>query len=303
MLPRLSRSILRRPPGGQSCTQYCEYETSTKAKNIPVIHELQSIIKWRRPQKLPFWDPQKSGDLKPLTPIDPNWLKLEYQPFKEMIETLPKEHQKLFTVDFAARKDGIRVIHEQTYKTVRRHKYDGLVEQSIEQKVAWFTVRIRDLREILNGPLIQRKNGIFKNEVKILVEKRKKWLNHLRHIDYKRFEWLIETLSILFKPNAKFEKIHRKESVTKLTDMLCEEIKSRKLGEYKLELDEQKIPFLEEKLTILKEIQADEESMKLTSSVKDEIIETEKRLEKLRKTFIEIQPLKETILESDVVFS
>jgi ribosomal protein S15P/S13E len=308
MLPRLSVSrILLQSVQAKSLKesprQFSQYEATTKAKSIPITHELHDIIKWRRPERLPFYDPHKSGDLKPLPPVDPKWLKLRFQPFQKLIQTLPEEHQKIFTVHFGPRKEGIRVIHDETYKSVRRHKYDGTVEQSIEHKVAWFTVRIRDLREILNSNEVRRNNGIFRKQAKELVEKRKKWLNHLRHVDYKRFEWLLETLGIMFRPNAQFEKIHRKESVTKLTDMLCEGIKARKMQAYKEELDKQKIPFLEEKLSILQEIRADEESMKLASSVTPEIEQTEKMLEQLRKTYLEIQPLKEEIVETDVVFS
>lgn len=35
--------------------------------------------------------------------------------------------------------------------------------------------------------------------VKELIDKRKKWLNQMRHSDYKRFEWVIEKMGVLFK--------------------------------------------------------------------------------------------------------
>ena len=49
---------------------------------------------------------------------------------------LPEEHQKLFTVEYAPRKEGIKVIMDQTFRRVRRHQFDGEpgVERSIEHK-------------------------------------------------------------------------------------------------------------------------------------------------------------------------
>ena len=70
--------------------------------------------------------------------------------------------------------------------------------------VAWATIKIRDLRLLLTGEdKKQTNNGLFKKSCKELVEKRKKYLNQMRHTDYKRFEWIIEVLGIMFKPNGK----------------------------------------------------------------------------------------------------
>lgn len=281
--------------------------TCTKHRDLPLVHELHNIIKWNEPEKIPFWDPRRSCDLKPLPKVDPNWLKWEYQPFEEMLNKLPEEQRKIFSVEFHPRRDGIKVIMEETLARVRRHKYDGVEgcgERSFEHKIAWATIRIRNLRVILTEIEIkpgQKKNGMFKNQCKELVEKRKKFLNRLRHKDYKRFEWIIEVLGVIFKPNAKFEKYHRKMAIDKLTDMLCEKIISDKMNAYKAELESQKIPFLEEKLAILQEIRGDEEAMNLTPSVTGDIQETINRIEKLKKTYLEIHPVDEEKLAEDAV--
>lgn len=39
-----------------------------------------------------------------------------------------------------------------------------------------------------------------KADVKEIIEFRKKRLKLLRTLDYRRFEWLLETLDLLFKP-------------------------------------------------------------------------------------------------------
>jgi len=86
--------------------------------------------------------------------------------------------------------------------------------------------------------------------------------------------------------------------------MLCEKIISEKMNAYKEELEGQKIPFLEEKLAILNEIQGDEEAMNLTSSVTEEIEKTIKRLEDLKRTHLVLHPVDEQkIIEEQVVLA
>lgn len=69
--------------------------------------------------------------------------------------------------------------------------------------VAWFTIKIRDIRDLVAQKETYANNGMYKKMAKEFVDKRKKYLNKLRHVDYKRFEWLIDVLGIMFKPNGK----------------------------------------------------------------------------------------------------
>jgi hypothetical protein len=106
----------------------------------------------------------------------------------------------------------------------------------------------------------------------------------MRLYDYKRFEWVIQVLGILYKQNPiSYPRIKRKECFTKLTDMYCEEIIQKKMEFYKAELEGQKVPFLQEKLETLNKIKEDEESMKIPCSVQEEIDITTRRLAELMK--------------------
>jgi hypothetical protein len=66
--------------------------------------------------------------------------------------------------------------------------------------VASLTVKIRNLQYILQNDEIIRRNGGFRKACKEMTDKRKQYLNRLRNLDYKKFEWLIYNLSILYKP-------------------------------------------------------------------------------------------------------
>jgi len=54
---------------------------------LPAInHEFHKVIQWNPPGFKKPWDPQRSCDLRPLAKINPNWLKVEYRPFAELID-------------------------------------------------------------------------------------------------------------------------------------------------------------------------------------------------------------------------
>lgn len=67
-------------------------------------------------------------------------------------------------------------------------------------------------------------------QLKELIDKRKKYLKNLRKTDYKKFEWVLEKLDIVYKPPpSEFRWVARKESLVKLTDKHCEKVKQDKL--------------------------------------------------------------------------
>jgi len=68
--------------------------------------------------------------------------------------------------------------------------------------VAWSTVKIRSFQDIIESFGAKKKPRLIRVGVKELIQKRKKWLGCLRREDYKRFEWIIEVLGILYKPFA-----------------------------------------------------------------------------------------------------
>ena len=67
--------------------------------------------------------------------------------------------------------------------------------------VAALTVKIRNLQDSVKGP--GRKNVIERCNLIELIARRKKYLKHIRRMDYKRFEWLLETLNLEYKPFPK----------------------------------------------------------------------------------------------------
>jgi small subunit ribosomal protein S15 len=129
------------------------------------------------------------------------------------------------------------------------------------------------------------RNIIEKVRLKEMIDKRKKFLRYLRKWDYKRFEWLIEKLNIIFKPYPeKFHWITRKESMRKLTDIHCDNLKQERLDAYKKELESQQLEFLADKIKNLEFIRSEQKECRVPITVaNEEIQKVKKEYELLKK--------------------
>ena len=71
------------------------------------------------------------------------------------------------------------------------------------------------------------------------ISSRRKNIGRLREQDYKKYEWLLEKLNLLYKPQPhdappgqlrERELVARKASIERLTDMWCEELRRHRWG-------------------------------------------------------------------------
>lgn len=144
------------------------------------------------------------------------------------------------------------------------------------------TATIRRFQEHMDSYPRDKK---IKVELKELIDKRKKFLKYLRRWDYKRFEWVLEKLNLSYKPPPpKYHWITRKESLVKLTDIHCEDIKTERLESYKNSLKNQQIEFLERKIKNLKLIRSEQMACNVPVTITEEDISKERaRIDILRK--------------------
>lgn len=136
------------------------------------------------------------------------------------------------------------------------------------------TAKIRHLQEYMEK---HPRNKKAKVHLKELIDKRKRFLRYLRAWDYKRFEWALEKLDLVYKPYpSKFHWITRKDSLRKLTDQHCEDIRQTRLNEYRKELEDQQISFLERKLKNLQLIRSEQQELQVPVTVSEEAIKLAK---------------------------
>ncbi|XP_037950597.1 28S ribosomal protein S15, mitochondrial-like [Teleopsis dalmanni] len=209
-------------------------------------------IKWVRPEKISCIKPEKSGDCTKLPPLNPQEYIPEFQNSKEL-ENADPIVQSIFQMGNCEHHYTSRHHRLTMIKEVQRHSLDY---GSMEAKLARMTGRIRSLQEYMEKfPRDKKKKVILKE----LIDKRKKFLKYLRRWDYARFEWILEKLDLVYKPPPEyFHWITRKESLQKLTNTYCENIKEARLEEYRKKLEDEQIPFLEEAIKQLSKARQDQ---------------------------------------------
>lgn len=245
--------------------------TSTFLQTRGIKHTVN--IKWVRPEYVPSYKPEKSGDLEGLPPI-PETALGKYYALSEEIKNAPESVKTIFSVGYLGKKEYHNLVKKELIERVKRHKYD---ESTTESKIAGLTGHIRYLQDVMEK---FPRNAKMKQVVQELIDKRKKWLKYLRQYDYKKFEWLLEKLNLEYKAHPEtYHKLSRKESLRKLTEMQCEEIRNKKLGDYRNLLESQQGPFLKKKLENLKLIRSEQIELQLPVTVTEQDIKTvEKQL-------------------------
>ncbi|XP_018320537.1 28S ribosomal protein S15, mitochondrial [Agrilus planipennis] len=235
-------------------------------------------IKWVRPEKIPCFKPEKSGDLDPMPEFDKSRYQLEYANCKELENADPLV-KRLFSLEFASRSKITQAYKKDLVDSVKNHTFD---ENSIEARIARWTGTIRALQEVMeNHP----RNRRLKVQLKEIIDKRKKYLKFLRTWDYKKFEWLIDNLNIIYKPPPpQFHWITRKDSLRKLTQKYCDDKVNEKLSAYRLQLEAEQPAFLEEKIRTLEFLRQEQKDCGVEITIKqEEIDEAKKSLDELRK--------------------
>lgn len=252
-------------------------------------------IKWTRPEKLKFYDPRVTGDLKPLPPLPLDKLPKAYEDLEEMKDAHPLV-KLVFSCGHQGRRVAAAEVKEEMLNSVKAHEFDTT---SMEAKIARLTFAIRNIQDHLykygNNPIV-RKVGNH------AINKRKEYLCKLREYDYKKFEWLLEKLDLEFKPHPLDElreggtgyiRIERKESIRKLTTLHCEDILKKKWLDYEEQLENEKRDFLKRKVDTLKWARQEQIDCKMEPTISEEDIKNaEIQLEEFLKEWYAKEALK-----------
>ncbi|XP_050094455.1 28S ribosomal protein S15, mitochondrial [Anopheles aquasalis] len=243
-------------------------------------------IKWVRPEKIPCYKPEKSGDLQAMPKLAGSELMKDFRESKEL-ETANEHVRNLFSIEHNRRREMVEIFKEDMVRRVYRHELDY---GSVEAKLGLMTARIRSLQEYMEQ---FPRQSVVKVQLKELIDKRKRFLRYLRRWDYRRFEYILEKLDLVYKPYpTKFHWITRKDSLRKLTDIHCEQIKQNRLEEYRQQLEAQQIDFLEKKLSNLELIRKEQIECQVPVTVEAEQIKA------VRKKYEELKRKREAIAES-----
>ncbi|XP_049547647.1 28S ribosomal protein S15, mitochondrial [Anopheles darlingi] len=243
-------------------------------------------IKWVRAEKIPCYKPEKSGDLQAMPKFAGTELMKDFRESKEL-ETANEHVRNLFSIEHNRRREMVEIFKEDMVRRVYRHELDY---GSMEAKLGLMTARIRSLQEYMEQ---FPRQSVVKVQLKELIDKRKRFLRYLRRWDYRRFEYILEKLDLVYKPYpTKFHWITRKDSLRKLTDTHCEQIKQSRLEEFRQQLEAQQLDFLEKKLNNLELIRKEQIECQVPVTVEADQIKA------VRKQFEELKRKREAIAES-----
>ncbi|XP_045137153.1 28S ribosomal protein S15, mitochondrial-like [Portunus trituberculatus] len=223
-------------------------------------------IMWRRPQRVDSWRPAKSGDLSACVDPQDSRVKAKLQVVKEALDGVDDITRQLLTLQFGTKAEKMKVSRYDSMRDIQRHQYDT---GSLEVTIAMLTVRIRkaqqELQDTKRGKRHTVRQRVALNE---RIARRKKLLKHLRRMDYKRFEWLIHKLDILYRPPPRYVRwVTRKISLRKLVHEHGRQVQVERLREYKEELEGQTAVFIKEKEQTLRWIANTEKELGLPVSV------------------------------------
>uniref|UniRef100_A0A182N9K7 Small ribosomal subunit protein uS15m n=1 Tax=Anopheles dirus TaxID=7168 RepID=A0A182N9K7_9DIPT len=243
-------------------------------------------IKWVRPEKIPCYKPEKSGDLQALPKIAGNELLKDYRESKEL-ETADENVRNLFTLQHNRRREMVENFKEDMVRRVYRHELDY---GSMEAKLGLMTARIRSLQEYMEK---FPRQSVVKVQLKELIDKRKRFLRYLRRWDYRRFEYILEKLDLVYKPYpTHFHWITRKDSLRKLTNIHCDQIKETRLEEYRKQLESQQLEFLEKKLKALEFVRQEQKECHVPVTV------TSEQIKAVRKQYEELKERRAAMADS-----
>ncbi|XP_013779014.1 28S ribosomal protein S15, mitochondrial-like [Limulus polyphemus] len=217
-------------------------------------------VSWTRPEKKPHIF--NSGDLEQnLGSVDYKQLRPGFE-ISEELKTASEDVRKLFTLEFAPKKEVTLFKKQEMIRRVQRHPFD---KSSPEVQIAEKTYKVRSLQEHVRA---NHKDKTAKVSLLHAVHRRNKMLKELRKMDYLRFSWLLHELQIVYKPsplNYVPPKVTRKGELRRLITEYCENMKQEKLKNYREELEKQQELFIKEKQEALSWFEKEKKACKLST--------------------------------------
>eukprot|EP00092_Neocalanus_flemingeri_P036103 GFUD01039307.1.p1 GENE.GFUD01039307.1~~GFUD01039307.1.p1 ORF type:complete len:336 (-),score=75.02 GFUD01039307.1:34-1041(-) len=237
-------------------------------------------VKWDRPVMVETVNPQVSGDIGGLEhfgQVDLSQPPVQLENSKAL-ETATEDVKRVLSLDFARRRDVMEKLSQEVLKSVQMHPRDF---DSLEVRITIATIKIRNIQHEL-VQLYPYKNQPVKHVLTHKISHRRKMLSKLREKDYKKYEWLLEKLNLLYKPMphdapdgvlVPKENVERKASIERLTSLWCDELRRHRLRAYQRHLVAGQPDFLLKKAEKLRHILKEEQELGLDQTVTEEEIE------------------------------
>lgn len=256
----------------ESCGQRIKVTSGFHTSVVCPAFKSDLTIKWIRPEPIPAHDLRKSGDLEKMPKLDMTQVH-ELLRDSKVFQEASADVKKMFTFEYTSFRVAARQYKRDVMKKSRSHVWDT---GSFEATIGALTGHIRTMQHHMEQ---LKKDKVCKVRLLESIGRRTRLLKHLRRMDYKRFEWVLDQLNIIYKPHPTFQHwVTRRSSLRRLTDKHCDRIMSERLEAYKTKLESQQEEFLQEKIQTFEWILKEREELGQTDDLdQKDAIETEKR--------------------------
>jgi len=180
----------------------------------------------------------------------------------EQLQDAPDHIKKIFSLEFATRKELTETLRTEFLARVQRHPYDTT---SFEYRIASATFLIRSLQQVFVGTNIRNKR--LKACLVETIQHRNKLLKFLKRYDVDRYNFVKEQLEIVHEPfplGIGHQPITRKGELRKLTAEYCKDLKEQKMKQLHDEFLQRQKEFEKEKVEMEKWIADEIKALNLT---------------------------------------
>ncbi|XP_043201589.1 28S ribosomal protein S15, mitochondrial-like [Amphibalanus amphitrite] len=234
------------------------------------VRDVKDVVKWRpitRPSKL---SPAYTGDLGVTEPVDESQPQSAVSAAREEFDRSDDVTKRVLSLEFARGVEKTKQLEDKAMAFVQRHRFDT---ESPEAQIGRMTAKIRRYQLLLQDPAIFKSSSLMRARVHDLAHKRSGLLRKLRATDYRRFEWLLEQLEIVYRPPLPYKTdvtLCRKTSIRRMVQIFCDNIRQEKLDALRRQLDSEKPAFEEERRRACEWIAEEERALGLSLSVDTE---------------------------------
>jgi len=180
----------------------------------------------------------------------------------EELRDAPDHIKKIFSLEFATRRELTETLKKEFVARVQRHPYDTT---SFEYRIANATFLIRSFKQLFVGTNVRNKR--LKACLVETIQYRSKMLKFLRRYDVDRYNFVKEKLEIVHEPyplGIGHQPITRKGELRKLTAEYCKDLKEQKMKQLHEEFLQRQKEFEKEKAEMDKWIADEIKALNLT---------------------------------------
>ncbi|XP_037080355.1 28S ribosomal protein S15, mitochondrial-like [Pollicipes pollicipes] len=201
---------------------------SSQPRRCKVV-DVKDVVQWKFVEKPSPHTASYSGDLGINEPVDLTQPQFAVKPALDVLNRSDEVTQRVLSLEFARGVEKTKYLEERAVARIQRHRFDT---ESPEAKIARLTVKIREFQRRLMTPEGAKEGGPMRRHVHNMTWRRSGLLRQLRAADYRRFEWVLDQVEVIYRPPlppGTDTTLTRKSGIRRMVKIFCDNIRQEKL--------------------------------------------------------------------------